>query len=114
VVYRDVPLAMFLKLARSMRLSAFVIAQLHSFLRDYQRGSFGVGAPTDDVLEVGGRPPEPLEEVIRQSRARRSLGGAAKVLLDLVRASLARAPGIEPTQFCLAADSERWLSSHRG
>ena len=38
----------------------------HLLLLDYQRDSFGVGAPTDAVLEVCGSPPEDFESIVRR------------------------------------------------
>ena len=45
--------------------------------------SFAVNAPTRDVLEVGGREPEPFEAIVRrrvaeQPELRRSLGGSLR------------------------------------
>jgi NAD(P)H dehydrogenase (quinone) len=49
-----------------MGYSDYLISQLNFFLLDYQRDSFGVGAPTDAVLEVCGSPPEDFESIVRR------------------------------------------------
>jgi hypothetical protein len=43
---------LFFKVAKSLGISDFVIEELSYFLLDYQRNAFGLGAPTDAVLEV--------------------------------------------------------------
>jgi uncharacterized protein YbjT (DUF2867 family) len=66
VKYQDVPMKLFFKVAKSLGISDFVIEELSYFLLDYQRNAFGLGAPTDAVLEVGGMAPEPFEETARR------------------------------------------------
>jgi uncharacterized protein YbjT (DUF2867 family) len=66
VKYQDTPLKLFLKAARALAIPDFVIEELSWFLRDYQRNSFGIGAPTDVVREVGGSPPEDFETIVRR------------------------------------------------
>ena len=51
VRYQDAPIKLFLKYAKSIGLSEFVLVQLYFFLLDYQRGSFGIGAPTSTVRD---------------------------------------------------------------
>jgi len=127
VRYQNAPIALFLKFARSIGLSDFIMVQLYYFLLDYQRGSFGVGAPTGTVLEIGGAEPEAFEAIVRRyvaqsPSARRSLGGTAKAAWNLARAMLTAAP--DPDALAeklgipkiphgnLAADSLTWQSAH--
>ena len=58
VRYHNAPLKLFLKVSKALGYADWVIAQLYWFLQDYQRNAFGVGAPTNAVLDVGGEPPE--------------------------------------------------------
>ena len=58
VQYRDAPISLFPKIAKSLGISEFVIEELYWFLIEYQRNAFGLGAPTQAVLEVGGAEPE--------------------------------------------------------
>ena len=52
VRYQNAPISLFLKFGKSIGLSDFILTQLYFFLLDYQRGSFGVGAPTEAVREI--------------------------------------------------------------
>jgi uncharacterized protein YbjT (DUF2867 family) len=127
VHYRDAPLPLFLKVARSLGVTDYVLVQLHAFLEDYRRGSFAVGAPTDVVRAVGGAPPEDFETIARRyvrasSRARPSLGGKLRAIARLVGAMMTRAPDLDaiaarldlpvPRSARLAADSARWRAAH--
>jgi NAD(P)H dehydrogenase (quinone) len=127
VKYQDAPLKLFLKVGRSLGLSDFVLTQLHSFLLDYQRNAFGVGAPTEAVMEVGGSPPEPFEATLRRAvvqspLAKRSAGGFLRALLNVVRGVLTLAPNLAAIERglglpavahgTLAMDSADWRASH--
>jgi uncharacterized protein YbjT (DUF2867 family) len=127
VRYQDAPLRLFLKVARSLGVSDFVISQLHWFLQDYQRNSFGVGAPTDAVLQVGGSPPEEFEEIVRRHvmtspLARRSASAGLRAAFGLSRGLLTRRPDLRAiacrlaipgiSHAALAADSPDWRRSH--
>jgi len=127
VRYQNVPINLFLKFGKSIGFSEFIMVQLYFFLLDYQRGSFGVGAPTDAVLEVSGTEPEEFETIVRRyvaqsPFARRTTGGAAKAAWNLARAVLTNAPDVDALaeKLCipriphgnLAADSLSWRSSH--
>jgi NAD(P)H dehydrogenase (quinone) len=126
VRYQDVPLPLFLKVARSLGVADFVISQLHWFLQDYQRNSFGLGAPTGAVLEVGGSPSEEFEQIVRRyvmasPFAERTLAAKLRASLGLSKGLLARRldleaiarrlaiPGI--VHAALAADSPEWRQS---
>lgn len=127
VKYQNAPLDLFLKVARSLGLSDYVIAQLHWFLLDYQRGSFGVGAPTSDVLDVGGEEPEDFESIVRRYVAtsplvRRTVLTRARAIWNLLKAMLTPKPNLEDiaarlelpqiAHARLAADSRQWHASH--
>ncbi|HXX46764.1 MAG TPA: NmrA family NAD(P)-binding protein [Myxococcota bacterium] len=127
VRYQNAPMRLFLKVAKSLGVSDFVIEELHWFLLDYQRNSFGVGAPTDAVLEVGGAPPESFEEIARRyvaasPFAARTLGSRLGAVGNLLKGLLTPAPDPEsiarrleiprPAHTALAADSSDWNRSH--
>ena len=126
VKYIDAPVGMFSKVAQSMGFPEFVIAQVAWYFRDYQRNAFGVGAPTDAVLEVGGQAPEDFDTIVGRyvassHHARRSIGSRAKAAFGLLGAMLVRAPDLEAfdrrcapqiSRTALAADSMAWLSIH--
>ena len=127
VRYQNAPMTLFLKAAKSLGYADFVIEELHSFLLDYQRGSFGVGAPTDAVRTVGHSEPEPFELIAQRyvtasGFERRTVGSMALAIANLIKTLLTAAPdpkriarrlelpGIEHA--ALAADSLAWRDSH--
>jgi NAD(P)H dehydrogenase (quinone) len=127
VRYQNAPIALFLKVAKSMGYSDYLISQLNFFLLDYQRDSFGVGAPTDAVLEVAGSPPEDFESIVRRYVAaspfvERRFGATLRAGVHLVKALLTRAPRLEAiadrlelpriSHAMLAADSAAWRRVH--
>jgi NAD(P)H dehydrogenase (quinone) len=128
VRYQNAPLKLFLKAAKSLGISDFVMEELGWFFQDYQRGSFGVGAPTDAVREVGKSEPESFELIVRRyvnasPFARRSLGSTVRALHNTVKVLITQAP--RPPSIArrlelpsvghavLAADSVEWGQSHR-
>jgi NAD(P)H dehydrogenase (quinone) len=127
VRYQNVPINLFLKFGKSIGLSEFILIQLYFFLLDYQRGSFGVGAPTSTVREIGGTEPEDFESIVRRYAAqsplaKRTMGRTARAAWNLTRAALITAPDVDAlaeklgipkiTHGNLAADSLSWQSSH--
>ena len=127
VKYQNAPLGLFLKVARSLGITDYVITQLYWFLQDYQRESFAVGAPTDAVLEVGGAPPEPLEAIVRRYVAespvsRRTVRSRLRAVWNIVHALFTAAPDLDAiaarlelpktAHAALAADSVGWRRSH--
>ena len=127
VTYQDVPMKLFLKVAKSLGISEFVIEELYYFLMDYQRNAFGFGAPTDAVLEVGGAAPEPFEQTARRyvaasgfsSRTVRShLTAVHNLIAGLLTSAPAPASIARRLQLpalnhpVLAAESAPWRASH--
>jgi NAD(P)H dehydrogenase (quinone) len=123
VRYQNVPLPMFLKVAKALKISDYVIGQLYWFLQDYQRGAFGIGAPTNAVLEVGGAPPESFDDIAKRyvataPTARRSFGNGLAEAQRLISALLTSKPNIEGVEVrygtpaiehaALAQDSASW------
>ena len=127
VTYQDVPMKLFLKVAKSLGISEFVIEEVSHFLKDYQRNAFGLGAPTNAVLEVGGVAPEPFEETARRyvaasGFAKRTFRSNLTAVHNLVAGLLTSAPA--PSRIArrlqlptlnhpvLAAESAPWRASH--
>jgi NAD(P)H dehydrogenase (quinone) len=127
VRYQDAPIALFLKLAKSLGVAEFVIEELYWFLMDYQRNAFNLGAPTQVVFEVGGTPAEPFEQMVARYVAasgfinptmRSRLTAVHNLMAGLITraplpASIAQRlqlPALNhPT---LAVDSREWRASH--
>lgn len=127
VKYQNAPTKLFLKAAKSLNIDDFVIEELYWFLQDYQRNSFGVGAPTSAVLQVGGVEAEPFEVTVERYVAgsafrNRTIRSTFIAIHNLVAGLLTRAPNPELiaarlklpslSHPSLAADSVPWLASH--
>jgi NAD(P)H dehydrogenase (quinone) len=127
VRYQNTPLLLFLKVAKALGVSDYVISQLYWFLQDYQSDAFGVGAPTDVVAEIGGAPPESFEQIARRyversPAAKRGVGGWSQAAVNLIKAMATPAPNIKRIEerygtpaidnARLARDSALWRESH--
>ena len=127
VRYQNAPISLFLKFGKSIGLSDFILTQLYFFLLDYQRGSFGVGAPTEAVREIGSAEPEDFETIVRSyvaksAFAKRTLARRTTAAWKMTRALLTPAPNLDTLaeklnipnipHACLAADSVSWRASH--
>ena len=127
VKYQNAPISLFLKVAKSLKIDDFVIEELYWFLRDYQRNSFGVGAPTSAVLEVGGVEAEGFETTVQRYIARsafrkRTIGSTFTAIHNLLVGLLTPAPSPESiagrlklpslNHPSLAADSASWHALH--
>ena len=127
VKYQNAPIKLFMKAAKSLGVDDFVIEELYWFLHDYQRNSFGVGAPTSAVLELGDVEAEPFEVTVHRyvsvsAFRNRTIRSTLTAIHNLVAGLLTSAP--DPTLIArrlklpslnhpsLAADSAPWLASH--
>jgi uncharacterized protein YbjT (DUF2867 family) len=82
---------------KSARLGGFPIELMNSvryYIDDHRRGAFELGAPTTDVLDVTGRPPEDFETIARRYAAlpqnRRTARNRLRHLAGLLIAPLSR------------------------
>jgi len=66
VKYQNVPIKMFVKAAIAQGFPLFEISQVRHYLEELRQGTFAIGAPTDHVLRVSGRPPEDFESMARR------------------------------------------------
>ncbi len=66
VRYRDVSTAMFLKAAGALGFSRFERAQIRHYAEELRGGAYAVGAPTNHVEQVCGRPAEAFDETARR------------------------------------------------
>ena len=104
VKYRDVSTKMFLKAAKAQGVSDFEIGHIGAYFEEVRGGTYAVGAPTDHVQEVLGRPPESFETAARRYIAQPDLiasglrvGTKLEALAFMVKMMLTPAP-----------DAERW------
>src|SRR5579863_6147261 len=84
----DLPWWMFLKAARRGNVGEFLVSGLRYYIEDHRQGAFALGAPTNDVLEVTGRPAEDFETTARRYAARpeaqRSFGNWLRTFVDFM------------------------------
>jgi uncharacterized protein YbjT (DUF2867 family) len=66
----DLPWWMFMKAARRGNAGAFLMSGLRYYVEDHKQGACALSAPTNDVLEVTGRPAEDFEITARRYAAR--------------------------------------------
>jgi len=66
VTYKNVPFSMFAKAAYALGVTTFEIANLRHFAAEIAGGTYAVGAPTDHVERILGRPPEDFESIVRR------------------------------------------------
>ncbi|HEX6496576.1 MAG TPA: NmrA family NAD(P)-binding protein [Acidobacteriaceae bacterium] len=63
------PAWLFMKGARMSGYPIDLFSGIRYYIEDHERGAFEVGAPTTDVLDVTGRPPEDFETIARRYAA---------------------------------------------
>jgi hypothetical protein len=66
------PTWLFIKAARMAGMSIDVMSNFRYYIEDHKQGAFELGAPTTDVLDVTGRPPEDFETIARRYAAQPS------------------------------------------
>ena len=66
VRYVNTPDWLFEKAMKAQGLSPFFMTQLRYYVYEYQRNTFGLGAPTDHVRQIGGREPEHFESIVKR------------------------------------------------
>lgn len=126
VRYQDVPTRMFTKAAKAQGFSNFEIAQIRHYAEEIRGGTYAIGAPTDHVERVCGRPAEDFEVTARRYVERPELvipgfkvGGKLGAFWLMLRTMLKRAPDLDHwesergypllTEPMLAHDSKEWL-----
>jgi NAD(P)H dehydrogenase (quinone) len=60
------PSWLFMKTARMAGMPIELMSNVRYYIDDQKRGAFELGAPTSDVLDVTGRPPEDFETIARR------------------------------------------------
>ena len=106
VAYRNISEKMMSKALRALPPSNYseaAVSQLAIYAEEYRRGTFAVTAPTQHVLEIGGRTPETFESitcrlVARRPELRRSMTRTARALLGFARIALTPALDLDRVQ----------------
>jgi NAD(P)H dehydrogenase (quinone) len=120
------PAWLFMKAARMSGYPIDEFSGIRYYIEDHERGAFELGAPTTDVLDVTGQPPEDFETIARryaaQPRNQRTLGNWLREFVQFMIAPLSpgfnldrydrelRRPFPSAPQF--APDSEIWRREH--
>lgn len=117
---------LFMKSARMVGYPIDVLSGVRYYIDDHRRGAFELGAPTTDVLDVTGRPPEDFETIARRYAAlpqnQRTLANWLRTFAQFLVAPLS--PGINferydrelrrpfPSEPQFAPDSNVWRREH--
>jgi len=121
------PIWMFMKAARwGGGLPIELLSNVRYYIEDHKRGAFEVGAPTTDVLDVTGLPPEDFETIARRYAAlpgnQRTFGNGLRALAQFMIVPLS--PGFNfdeydcelrrpfPSESQFAPDSKVWRREH--
>jgi len=120
------PIWLFMNAARIGGLPIDLMSNLRYYVDDHKRGAFELGAPTTDVLDVTGRPPEDFETIARRYAAlpgnRGTLSNWLRELAQFMMAPLS--PGFNlgrydrelrrpfPSDPQFAPDSKVWQREH--
>jgi NAD(P)H dehydrogenase (quinone) len=122
----DLPWWMFLKAAPRQNVGDFLVSGLRYYVEDHKQGAFALSAPTNDVLEVTGRPAEDFETIAPRYAARpdaqRNFRNWLHTFVDFVRTPLSTGYNPErldrelrvpkPPAPRLAMANERWKAEH--
>jgi uncharacterized protein YbjT (DUF2867 family) len=120
------PIWLFMKTARMAGMPIELMSNVRFYIEDQKRGAFELGAPTSDVLDVTGRPPEEFETIARRyaglPRNQRTVSNWLRAVaqflitpispgfnLDRYDRELRRPFSSEPQ---LAPDSRAWRREH--
>jgi NAD(P)H dehydrogenase (quinone) len=120
------PTWLFMKTARMGGMPIDLMSNVRYYIDDHKRGAFELGAPTTDVLDVTGRPPEDFETIARryasQPRNERTLGNWLRQFAQFMMAPLS--PGFNfdrysrelrrplPLEPQFAPESNVWRREH--
>ena len=120
------PAWLFMKTARMGGLPIDLMSGVRYYIDDHKRGAFELGAPTTDVLDVTGQPPEDFETIARRYAAlpgnQRTFGNWLREFAQFMIAPLS--PGFKfdrydrelrrpfPLQPQFATESKVWRREH--
>ena len=127
VKYIQPPTWMITRVLQGFGYDGYVIAQFLEYVKEYQRGTFAIGGPTDAVLQITGRPAEDYETTARRYVAQlpkniRSLPSLLKAMMQMNLWMLRPAPKtkphlvlsdfLNPDRASLSIDKPSWRASH--
>ena len=120
------PTWLFMKMARMAGLPIDLMSNVRYYIEDHKRGVFELHAPTNDVFDVTGRPPENFETIARryaaQAQNQRTLPNWLRQVAQFMMAPLTPSFNLElydrelsrpfPSAPQLAIESAIWLDEH--
>lgn len=120
------PAWLFMKTARLAGLPIDLLSGIRYYIEDHKRGTFEIGAPTTDVLDVTGRPAEDFETIARryaaQPQNQRSFGNRLRYLTQFLIAPVSPSFNLErydrelrrpfPSVPQFSAESSVWWREH--
>ena len=120
------PTWLFMKSARMGGMPIDLLSNIRYYVDDHSLGAFELGAPTADVLDVTGRPPEDFETIARRYAAlppnRRTFGNWVREFAGFLLAPLAPGFNVDrydrelrrpfPSEPQFAPDSKVWRREH--
>jgi NAD(P)H dehydrogenase (quinone) len=120
------PTWLFMKAVKRAGLPIELVSNLRYYVDDHKRGAFELGAPTSDVLDVTGRPPEDFETIARRYAAlpgnQRTLGNGLRRFLEFMITPLSDGFNLDtydrelrrpfPQEPKLAPESKVWRREH--
>ena len=127
VRYMDISEPLFLKAMQVQGLSPFMQSQLRYYSAEYRLNTFGLSGPTNVVLEVGGRPPEDFETIVRRyvsqsPEAQRSITNQVRAIWNFAQILITPVPDMQGyernqnhpsvSQPTYASKAATWIASH--
>ena len=127
VRYIPAPIWMIEKVMQGFGYDAFMISGFKEYAKEYERGTFAIGGPSNAVLEITGRPAEDYETTVRRYAAQlpknvRSLPSILKMVMQMnlwmmrpsprTERELALSDFRDPSRATLSIDSPTWRASH--
>lgn len=126
VLHVNMPMWMFLKAARTLGISAFEQSGVRRYIEEHKRGTFELGAPTNDIYEVTGQAPEDFETIAHRyaalPEAHRTFANKWRALGDFMRIGFTKVYDLDRFEReqqhpllahpQLAIDSEVWRTEH--
>ncbi len=123
----EMPLWMFLKVARMQGVDPFLLSGLRHYLHDHRSGAFEFDGGTNDVVfELTGRPAEDFDTIARRYAAmpfaRQTPGNRLRALVNFLRVPFHPGYNLDrndrrerqpvPPSPRLSMDDERWRADH--
>ncbi len=128
VKYMDIPEKMFLKAMKSQGFGPLTqMDLLRYYTEDYRQDAFAIGAPTNVVQELTGRPPEDIDTIARRyverlPEAKQSAVNKLKGIAAFVKIILTKSPNVEVLERewempilknrVFVTDNPRWRQNH--